>query len=50
MTIEGVAGIARHVVLLDTFHACANLSVVKPKHEMTEREHHQYQAFAMVRN
>jgi hypothetical protein len=25
------------------------LPVVKPKHEMTEREHHPRQAFAMVR-
>jgi hypothetical protein len=25
---------ARHVELLDDIHACADLSLVKPKHEM----------------
>ena len=50
MTIEGVAGIARHVELLDDHHVSANLPAVKPKHEMIEREHHLRQAFAMVRN
>ena len=50
MVHEGVAGADRYVELLDYIHSSANLTVVKPKHEMTEREHHQYQAFAMVRN
>jgi hypothetical protein len=36
--------------LMDDLHACADLPVVKPKHEMTEREHHPHQAFAMVRD
>jgi hypothetical protein len=39
---------ARHVELLDDTHAFADLPVVKPKHEMTEREHRLRQAFAMV--
>jgi hypothetical protein len=38
------------VELLDDIHASADLSVVKPKHEMTEREYHPCQAFAMVRD
>jgi hypothetical protein len=46
MTIEGVAGIARHVVLLDDHNVSANLPAVKPKHEMPEREHHPPQWFA----
>jgi len=38
------------VALLDDILVCADLPVVKPKHEMPEREHHPRQAFAMVRN
>jgi hypothetical protein len=38
------------VELLDDLRAFAELPVVKPKHEMTEREHHLRQAFAMVRD
>jgi glutamate/tyrosine decarboxylase-like PLP-dependent enzyme len=38
------------VELLDNIHACADLPLVKPKHEMTEREYHPRQAFAMVRD
>ena len=34
--------------LLDDIHASADLPVVKPKHEMSEREYHPRQAFAMV--
>ena len=41
---------ARHVALLDDIRACANLPVVTPKLEMTEREYHPRQAFAMVRD
>ncbi len=41
---------ARHVELLDDLHASANLPVVKPKHEMTGREHHPPHVFAMVRD
>jgi hypothetical protein len=36
--------------LLDDIHASADLPVVKPKHEMTVREHHPRQAPAMVRD
>jgi hypothetical protein len=36
--------------MFDCLRACADLPVVKPKHEMTEREHHLRQAFAMVRD
>jgi hypothetical protein len=36
--------------LMDDLHACADLPVVKPKHEMTEREYQPRQAFAMVRD
>jgi hypothetical protein len=36
------------VELLDDIHSTADLPVLKPKHEMTEREYHPYQAFAMV--
>ncbi len=39
---------ARNVELLDDLHASGDLLVVKPKHEMTEREHHPRHAFAMV--
>jgi hypothetical protein len=35
---------------MDDIHASADLPVVKPKHEMTEREYHPRQAFAMVRD
>jgi glutamate/tyrosine decarboxylase-like PLP-dependent enzyme len=38
------------VELLDDIHASADLPVVKPKHEMSEREYHPRQAFAMVRD
>jgi hypothetical protein len=41
---------ARHVEMFDCLRACADLPVVKPKHEMTEREHRLLQAFAMVRD
>jgi hypothetical protein len=37
MALEGLAGhTARHVALLDDLRACADLPVVKLKHEMTE--------------
>ena len=35
--------------LLDDLRAFAELPVVKPKHEMTEREYHPRHAFAIVR-
>jgi glutamate decarboxylase len=38
------------VALLDDIHACADLPVVKPKQEMTERKYHPRNAFAMVRD
>ena len=38
---------ARQVEMFDDIHASADLPVVKPKHEMAEREH---QPFAMVRD
>ena len=41
---------ARHVELMDDIHASAALPVVKPKHEMTEREYHPRQAFALVKS
>ena len=41
---------ARHVALLDNLHASADLQVVTPKHEITEREYHPRCAFAMVRD
>jgi hypothetical protein len=37
------------VELLDDLRACAELPVVKPKHETTEREYHPRHAFAIVR-
>jgi hypothetical protein len=36
------------VELLVDLYACADLPVVKPLHEMSEREHHLRQAFPMV--
>jgi hypothetical protein len=38
------------VALLGDVHASADLPVVTPKHEMTEREYHPRCAFAMVRD
>jgi len=39
---------ARYVALLDNLYAFADLPVVTPKHEMTEREYNPRWAFAMV--
>ena len=50
MAARAPPAVACYVELLDDIHACADLPVVKPKREMTEREHHPPQAFAMVRS